>query len=120
MARNFARASTPQVGKLRQLRATVSDRTLSRRRSQAAGDVVGHVSDEKVFELMGDFARGRGNFVAGDFADADNVAVSGGDEYFVGGVKIFRTKRVLNDGDASFGRDLKQNAARYPFEAAGV
>src|ERR1700682_2931719 len=63
---------------------------------------------------------GGGVFVAGDFAYTDNVAVGGGDEDFVGGVEIFGAKDLLDDVDARFRSDFREDAAGDAFEAAGV
>src|SRR5712692_9624085 len=93
---------------------------LARGGGEAAGDVVGDVSDEQIFDLAGEGAWSSGDFVAGDFAYADDVAVGGGDEDFVGGVKIFGTEVLLDDVDTGFGSDLREDAARDAFEAAGV
>src|SRR6266849_7457673 len=87
---------------------------------QAAGDVVGYVSDEQIFDLAGDGAGCGGDFVAGDFAHADDVAIGGGDEDFVSGVKIFGTEGLLDDVDTGFGSDLREDAAGDAFGAAGV
>src|SRR6266849_7334960 len=87
---------------------------------QAAGDVVGYVSDEQIFNLEGDGAGGGGDFVAGDFAHADDVAIGGGDEDFVSGVQIFGAEGLLDDVDAGFGSDLGEDAAGDAFEAAGI
>src|ERR1700686_4417051 len=83
-------------------------------------DVVGYVCDEQLFDLVGDGAGGGGDFVAGDFAYTDNVAVGGGDEDFVGGVEIFGAKDLLDDVDARFRSDFREDAAGDAFEAAGV
>jgi len=86
----------------------------------AARDVVGHVRDEQIFNLAGDGAWRGGDFVAGDFAYADDVAIGGGDEDFVSGVEIFEAEGLLDDVDAGFGSDLGEDAAGDAFEAAGV
>ena len=86
----------------------------------AASDVVGHVSYEQLFDLVGDRARGGCDFVASDFTNADDVAIGGGNEDFVGGVEIFRAKSLLDDVDAGFWSDLGKNSAGDAFEAAGV
>ena len=41
----------------------------------AASDVIGYVSDEEFFHLVSNGARCGGDFVAGNFAYANNVAV---------------------------------------------
>ncbi len=86
----------------------------------AAGDVVGHVRDEEIFDLAGDGPGGGSDFVAGNFAHADNVAIGGGDEDFVGGVEIFGAEGLLDDVDAGFGSDFGEDGASDAFEAAGV
>jgi len=40
------------------------------------------------------------------FADADEIAVCRRDEDLVGGVEVFGTKRLLQDGNAGFRRDF--------------
>src|SRR6266853_2856424 len=87
---------------------------------EAARDIVRYVGDEKFLELMRDFAGGGGDFLSGNFADADDVAVRGGYEDFVGGVEIFGAERVLDDCDSGFGGDFKEDAAGDAFEAAGA
>src|SRR5712692_975071 len=67
-------------------------------RSQAARDVVGDIGVKKIVEELADGA-GSGDSVAGDFAGADEIAVCGRDKHFVCGVKIFGTKRLLEDGN---------------------
>ncbi len=57
--------------------------------------------------------------MSSDFAHADDVAVGGGKEHFVGGVKIFGAERLLDDVDAGFGSDFGEDTARDAFEAAG-
>src|ERR1700686_2105557 len=69
---------------------------------------------------MSDGAGGGVDFVAGYFAYTDDVAVGGGDEDFVGGVKLFGAKDLLNDVDARFRSDFREDAAGDAFEAAGV
>src|SRR5260370_349838 len=71
-------------------------------------------------ELPGDGARRASDFVARDFAYANDVAVGGGDEDFIGGVEIFGTQRALRDADAGFRSDLGQAAPGDAFEAPGV
>src|ERR1700720_3674579 len=83
-------------------------------------DVVGYVCGEQLFDLVGDGAGGGGDFVAGYFAYTDDVAVGGGDEDFVGGVEIFGTQDLLDDVDARFRGDFREDAARDTLEAAGV
>ena len=41
----------------------------------AASDVIGHVSDKEFFHLSSNWAGRSGDFVAGNFAYANNVAV---------------------------------------------
>jgi hypothetical protein len=67
-----------------------------------------------------DFAGGGGDLVPADFAHTDDVAISGGDENFIGGVEIFGAQRVLEDGNARFWRDFKEDAAGDAFQAAGI
>ena len=93
---------------------------LARGGGEAASDVVGYVGDEQLFDLASDWARRGGDLVAGDFAYADDVAIGGGDENFVGGIKIFWAEGLLDDVDARFRGDLEENAAGDAFETAGV
>ena len=86
---------------------------------EAAGDVIVDVGVEEIVEMVADRA-GVGDGVAGDFADADEVAIGGGDENFVGGVEIFGAEHLFDDRDAGFGRDFHEDAAGDAFEAAGV
>src|ERR1700674_2391243 len=86
----------------------------------AARDVIGYVRDEEIFDLAGDRTRGGGDFVVGDFAYTDDVAIGGGDEDFVSGVEIFGVEGLLDDVDAGFRRDLGEDGAGDAFEAAGV
>ena len=41
----------------------------------AASDVIGHVSDEQFFHLSSNWARCSGDFVTGNFAHANNIAI---------------------------------------------
>src|SRR4029077_15182226 len=86
----------------------------------AASGVVGYVSDEQLFDLVSDGAGGGGDFLAGNFAYTDDVAIGGGDEDFVGGVTIFGAKDLLDDVDARFRSDFREDASGDAFEAAGV
>src|SRR5689334_4575997 len=69
---------------------------------------------------MRDLPWGGGNLVPSDFADADDIAVRGRDEYLVGRVEIFGPQGVLDDGNARLGCNFKEDAARYAFQAARV
>src|SRR6266478_2904361 len=93
---------------------------LTRCGGQAASNVVGDVRSKEFLELTGDGARRASDFVARDFAYTDDVAIGGGDEDFVGGVKIFGTQCALRDADAGFRSDLEKDAPGDAFEAAGV
>ena len=87
---------------------------------EAAGDVVVEMCREKFVELFGDGAGGCGDFVAGNFGNAEERTIGGGDENFVGGEEIFGAERLLDDGDASFGSDFHEDAAGDAFETTGV
>jgi hypothetical protein len=78
------------------------------------------VCDEQLFDLVSDWPGGGGDFVAGYFAYTDDVAIGGGNKKFVGGVKIFGAKDLLDDVDARFRSDFREDAAGDAFEAAGV
>src|SRR5882672_3477746 len=86
--------------------------------SVAASDVVGHVSDEQFLHLVGNGARCGSDFVAGNFAYADNVAIGGGNKYFVGRIELFRSKVLLDNVDPGFRRDFGENSASNTFQAA--
>src|SRR6266700_2663239 len=92
---------------------------LPRCRSEAARDIIGDVGVEKFIQAIA-HRTGSGDVIAGDFADADEIAIRGRDKNFVGGVQVFGTKRLLDDGNAGFRRDFHEDAARDAFEAAGV
>src|SRR6266567_4166597 len=92
---------------------------LPRCRSEAARDIIGDVGVEKFIQAIA-HGTGSGDVIAGDFADADEIAIRGRDKDFVGGVQVFGTKRLLDDGNAGFRRDFHEDAARDAFEAAGV
>src|SRR5260370_24361441 len=92
---------------------------LPRCRSEAARDIVSDVGVEKFIQAIA-HGTGSGDFVAGDFADADEIAVCRGNKNFISGVQVFGTKRLLEHGNAGFRRDFHEDAASNAFEAAGV
>src|SRR5690242_12664323 len=86
---------------------------------EAAGDVVGNVSVEKFEQALAHRA-GSSNAVAGDFSHANQIAVRRGDENFFGGVEVLGAKRLLDDRESGFRRNLQEDAARDAFQAAGA
>src|SRR5712672_1244740 len=88
--------------------------------SVAASDVIGDVCHEEFFHLPSNGARRGGDFVSGNFAHANNVAVGGGNKYFLGRVEIFRAQILLDNVDSGFWRDFGENSASNTLEAARV
>src|SRR5580704_9369432 len=69
---------------------------------------------------MRDGAGSRGDFVAGNFAHANEIAIRRRNKEFVGGEKIFGVKSLLDNGDSRFRRNFEKNSARDTFETAGI
>src|ERR1700676_5458502 len=85
---------------------------------EPAGDVVCDIGVKEIVELVRNGAGSGRDFLAVDFADADEIAIRRRNKNFVRGIKIFGAKSLLDNGDARFGSDFEEDAARDAFEAA--
>src|SRR5882672_2951875 len=85
---------------------------------EAAGDVVVDVGVKKIIHAVA--YRADSDFVAANFAHADEVAVGRGNENFLGGIKFLGAQGLLDDRDPCFGRDFHEDTARNAFETSGV
>src|SRR5260221_7393495 len=92
---------------------------LPRRRSEPARNIVGDVGIKNFVEALADGAWS-GNSVAGNFPDADEIAVCGRDKDFFSGVQIFGPKCLLHHRNGGFWRNFHEDAASDAFEAAGA
>src|SRR5579863_242443 len=57
--------------------------------------------------------------VTGDFTDAEQIAVGGGDEDLFSGIKVFWRERLLRHLQAQGGSNFQEDAASYSLEASG-
>src|SRR5262245_17640050 len=86
---------------------------------EAAGDVVGDVGVEELKQPLAN-GPGSGNGVAGDFADANQIAVRRSDEDFLSGIEVLGTQRLLDHRKSGLRRDFQKDTARNSFQAAGT
>src|ERR1700692_3287773 len=91
----------------------------SRHRGRSRRHIFQHVTAERLFEPSSKRPWHAAEEVAVDFGHADEIAIGGGDEYLIGGVKIIELQRrffatyFLREAD-----DIEENAARDAFQAA--
>lgn len=101
------------------LRGAADGKSALAGRGEAGVHVFADVGGEGFFEFLGDQAGGGGDFATVDFTDAEQVAIRGGDEDFLGDVEVFGEQRALFDRGAGRGANLHKDAAGDAFEAAG-
>src|SRR5438445_1060035 len=83
-----------------------------------AGYIIDHVIAEGSLEPLGDEARCAGKFMAFDFGDAEQAAIGGGYEYFVGAVQVFGPQRFLFHRNTCCRSNVQQDAPRDAFQAS--
>ncbi len=93
-------------------------KNLARSGGQAPRDVVVQIGSEGFIHAQSYRSGSVAEFVAGDFADCNHVAIGGGNEKLIGGIKILDTQSVFFHDGTGFANDFKKDAARYTFQAA--